>query len=93
MNRLKGKECVKAHFDITLKTADGVPLSSGNVYVVWKRGKKSGNSGETKHVVVKDKKAVFEEVISLSCTLYKIPKKGYEAKNLSVTLKEVCCAC
>jgi len=36
---------------------------------------------------VKDKKAVLEESISLSATIYK-DKKGYEAKNLSVTIKE-----
>lgn len=85
----KDKECVKVHFDIVVKTAENVP-ATGNVYVQWKRGKKSDNKGESKHVPVKDKKAVFEESLEISSTLYKIPKKGYESKNISITLKEVC---
>lgn len=76
------------HFELTIKTAENVP-STGNVYVQWKRGKKSENKGETKHVPVgKDKKAVFEELVEISATLYKIPKKGYESKNISLALKE-----
>lgn len=85
----KDKECVKVHFEIILKTAENVP-TTGNVYVQWKRGSKNENKGESKHVPVKDKKAVFEEVLDISSTLYKIPKKGYESKNISITLKEVC---
>jgi hypothetical protein len=85
----KDKECVKVHFDIIVKTAENVPVT-GNVYVQWKRGKKNENKGESKHVPVKDKKAVFEELLEISATLYKVPKKGYESKNISITLKEVC---
>jgi hypothetical protein len=83
----KDKECVKVHFEIVVKTAENVP-TTGNVYVQWKRGKKNENKGESKHVPVKDKKAVFEELLEISSTLYKIPKKGYESKNISITLKE-----
>lgn len=82
------KERVKVHFEITFKSAENVPCT-GNVYVQWKRGKKSENKGESKHVPVKDKKAIFEETVEISATLYKIPKKGYESKNISITLKEV----
>jgi len=83
----KDKECVKVHFEIIVKTAENVP-TTGNVYVEWKRGSKNENKGQSKHVPVKDKKAVFEEVLEISSTLYKIPKKGYESKNISITLKE-----
>eukprot|EP00026_Physarum_polycephalum_P001073 Phypoly_transcript_01074.p1 GENE.Phypoly_transcript_01074~~Phypoly_transcript_01074.p1 ORF type:complete len:596 (+),score=155.34 Phypoly_transcript_01074:42-1829(+) len=83
----KDKECVKVHFEIIVKTAENIP-TTGNVYVQWKRGGKNENKGESKHVPVKDKKAVFEEVLEIQSTLYKIPKKGYESKNISITLKE-----
>lgn len=83
----KEKECVKVHFEIHIKTAENVPVS-GPVYVEWKRGSKNENKGESKHVNVKDKKAVFEELLEITSTLYKIPKKGYESKNISITLKE-----
>eukprot|EP01111_Echinosteliopsis_oligospora_P013362 TRINITY_DN4776_c2_g1_i1.p1 TRINITY_DN4776_c2_g1~~TRINITY_DN4776_c2_g1_i1.p1 ORF type:complete len:1023 (-),score=418.63 TRINITY_DN4776_c2_g1_i1:7-3075(-) len=86
---LKKKELVKVHYDIAFKTVDNLPITSGSVYIEWKRGKKSGNSGETKRAAVtKDKKAAFDDIISLSCSLYKIPKKGYEPKNISIGLYE-----
>lgn len=96
MNKLtkrssKDKECVKVHYEIGLVMAENV-VSAGPVYVEWKRGSKSENKGESQKVAVKDKKAIFDHSSNLvfDSTLYKLPKKGYEPKNISITLKEVC---
>lgn len=98
MNKLtkrghKDKECVKVHYEIGLVMAENV-VAGASVYVQWKRGTKSENKGESKHVPVKDKKALFDNaVIAFDSTLYKQSssnKKQYESKNISITLKEVC---
>ena len=94
------KSTVKVQFEITFKGVSGLgPVGDKDgareVYLVWKRGSKKGNRGETKHAplaaAAKDAGAAqWNETFSVQATMLHYERlKKFDKKIIDVTLKEV----
>ncbi|EGG22870.1 hypothetical protein DFA_05000 [Cavenderia fasciculata] len=83
-----GKEQGKFQFDIKIYFVENLAITSGMVYVSWKRGSKSTNNGKTRSMPIVDKRVVFDHNVQMITTLLKTPKKTFESKNISISIKE-----
>jgi len=82
---------VKVKFEITIKGINNLPpdFNGKFAYIEWKRGDKKENCGETQKVTIKDKSAIFEELISFESTLLQhVKSKTFNEKIIEFELKE-----
>ena len=87
------KNQVKIKYTISLKSIFNLPAESvsNTVWVAWKRGSKSANKGESKHVLVdKERQALLNEEFMINSTMTQDEKtKAFDAKKIEFTFKEV----
>lgn len=83
----KKKRAVKHRFKITFLSASGLPEGSA-VRLSWKRGAKSQNHGETALQTVENGQVLWNESVSILCTMFGTSSGSFEEKDLSLTLLE-----
>jgi len=83
---------VKVKFNVTIKNVFNLGAGSdGKSYcVVWKRGSKSQNRGQSQKAEVSGGIATFGDIFTIVATMLQDEKtKKFDTKKLEFTLKEV----
>ena len=84
---------VKVKFVVTIKNVFNLEEDSEGkeVWISWKRGKKSQNKGDTKKATVNSSRiAVIGENFTIQSTLFQDEKtKKFESKKLELNVKQV----
>jgi len=71
IQNFKGKDVVKIKFDVMIERGDNIPSDAEEYWVIWKRGSRRCNCGETDLKKNEKNRIVWNQSFSLFCTMFR----------------------